>query len=118
MKKKLLILSTAGFCILLMGAAVMFGTGNSPHTGTYIRATNGEHLVVVGNSPIIMLNENESQFSSLHDGDKILVFYGNIDTVFPSQAQVNVFFKLGEGDISDIPEHTWTELEQLGWVAP
>ena len=117
MKKKLLIIAAVVVGIVLIGAAILFGTGTSPHTGIYLRAANGEHLVVVGNSPIVMLNENETRFSSLQDGDKILVFYGNINSVFPCQARVDVCLKLGKGDRSDVPARTLEELIQLGWIS-
>lgn len=117
MKKKLFITVLVVLCVIVISTIVMLSKGIAPHTGIYLRAANGKHLAVVDNSPIVILNENENRFSSLQDGDRILIFYGNIDASFPSQAKINICLRLGKGDISDIPERTLQELKDSGWVS-
>ncbi len=115
MKRKLLIVVSVVMCILLVGITISEVLHIAPHTGVYVSTTNGKHLVVVNKTPIIMSSSNS--FDKLQDGDKLLVFIGDIATSFPAEAEVYAHFKLGKGDLSDLPESVRNELEQLGWIS-
>ncbi|MBQ3200160.1 MAG: hypothetical protein IJB67_07345 [Firmicutes bacterium] len=116
MKRKLLLAVSFVICILLVGIAASGILHIAPHTGLYLSAANGEHLVVVNRTPIIMSPQN--RFDDLQDGDRLLVFIGDVATSFPAEAKVYAHFKLGKGDLSDLPENILNELEQSGWVSP
>ena len=110
MKRKLLIAASAVICVLLVGAAALKILHIAPHTGVYLSAANGEPLVVVNETPIVM--SSKGRFEKLRDGDKLLVFIGDIATSFPAEAKVYAHFKLENGDLSDIPESVRNEWEQ------
>lgn len=116
MKRKLLPVVSFVICILLVGIAASEILHIAPHTGLYLSAANGEHLVVVNKTPIIMSPQN--RFDDLQNGDKLLVFMGDIATSFPAEAKVYAHFKLGKRDLSDLPEDILNELEQSGWISP
>ena len=115
MKRKLLIAASAVICVLLVGAAALKILHIAPHTGVYLSAANGEPLVVVNETPIVM--SSKGRFEKLRDGDKLLVFIGDIATSFPAEAKVYAHFKFGNGDLSVIPESVRNELEQSGWIS-
>ncbi len=116
MKRKLLITASAVICVLLVGAAALEILHIAPHTGVYLSAANGEPLVVVDSTPFVV--SPKSHFDGLQGGDKLLVFFrGTTATSCPAEARVYVRFKLGKGDLSDIPESVRNELEQLGWIS-
>ena len=102
MKRKLPLIVSTVLCAVFVGVAISEILHIVPHTGVYLSAANGEPLVVVNETPIVM--SSKSHFDKLQDGDKILVFIGDIATSFPAEAKVYAHFKLGNGDLSDIPE--------------
>ena len=86
-------------------------------TGRYLEANNGSDIMVVDNSPNVMLNRtNRDIFKNLKTGDKILVIHGATAESYPGQTGVYAIFKLGGGSISDIPQAVIDSLTELGWL--
>ena len=113
MKKKLLLIVL--LCVVFAGVAISEILHIAPHTGVYLSAANGEPMVVVNETPIVI--SSKGRFDKLRDGDKLLVFIGDIAASFPAEAKMYAHFKLGNGNLSDIPESVRNELEQLGWIS-
>ena len=51
----------------------------------------------------------------LTDGDRILIISDLINESYPGSTSAHFIIKLGDGDISDIPENTLVSLSELGW---
>lgn len=106
------ILVVIATCLIYM---IVQGLGFS--TGRYIETDNGSNIVVVYNSPDVMLNRtNRNIFKNLKTGDKILVVHGATAESYPGQTGVYAIFKLGGGSISDIPQTVIDSLTELGWL--
>ena len=108
-----------GVILVLMVACFVYmavqGLGFS--TGRYLEADNGSNMMVVYNSPNVMLNRtNRDIFKNLETGDKILVIHGATAESYPAQTGVYAIFKLGGGSISDIPQTVIDSLTELGWL--
>ena len=119
-KSKWLILVIAlGVILVLIVACFIYmavqGLGFS--TGRYLEADNGSNMVVVDNSPEVLLNRtNRDIFKNLETGDKILVIHGAIAESYPAQTGVYAIFKLDSGSVSDIPQAVIDSLTELGWL--
>ena len=99
-------------CLVYM---IVQGLGFS--TGRYLEADNGSNMVVVDNSPEVLLNRtNRDIFKNLETGDKILVIHGAIAESYPAQTGVYAIFKLDSGSVSDIPQAVIDSLTELGWL--
>lgn len=118
MKKNLLITFSVVICVVLIGIVTSLDLHIAPNMGVYLSTTNGECLVVVNNTPIVLSAKNENSFADLQNGDKILVFLTDTNDSFPAEAGVYACFKLGSGDLSGISENVLKELECLGWISP
>lgn len=108
-----------GVILVIMVACFVYmavqGLGFS--TGRYLEADNGSKMVVVDNSPNVMLNRtNRDIFKNLATGDKILVIHGATAESYPAQTGVYAIFKLGGGSIRDIPQTIIDSLTELGWL--
>lgn len=118
MKKKILVIVSVIVCIIIVGIFVFAGMGISSHTGLYLHSDNGSHLIIMDNSPIVMSDrENENMFKNLTDGDRILIFHDGIQESYPGRTFVYAYIKLGDGELSDIPEKVLLSLNELGWIA-
>ena len=51
----------------------------------------------------------------LTDGDRILIISDLINESYPASTSARFIIKLGDGDISDIPENTLMSFSELGW---
>ena len=51
----------------------------------------------------------------LTDGDRILIISDLINESYPASTSARFIIKLGDGDISDIPENTLMSLSESGW---
>ena len=51
----------------------------------------------------------------LTDGDRIFIISDLINESYPASTSAHFIYKLGDGDISDIPEATLESLSELGW---
>ena len=85
--------------------------------GRYLEANNGSEMIVVDNSPTVMLNRtNRDIFKKLETGDKILVIHGATAESYPARTGAYAVIKLGNGSISDIPKTVIDSLTELGWL--
>ena len=117
-KKRIRIGAICVIAILLLGAVVLVKNNISISTGTCIAADNGEYLVVLGQSPVVMHQHTgkKTVFSGLNTGDKILILHDGIDTSYPGQTGLYFLLKLSDGEESDVPEKIMDELQELGWL--
>lgn len=115
-KKKIRIGALCVIAILLLGAVVLVKNKISISTGTYIAADNGTYLVVLGQTPVVMHQGNETMFSALDTADKILIVHDGIDTSYPGQTRLYFLLKLSDGQERNIPEEILDELQDLGWL--
>lgn len=117
MKKRVLIALAVLVCITIIAVFIFSGIGLSSHTGLYLRADNGSHLVIMDNSPIVMSDRADNDmFANLTDGDRILFVHDGIQESYPGGTLVYMCLKLSDGDITDIPETVLTSLSELGWI--
>lgn len=117
MKKKIFVIISVVLCVLIVAVFVFSGMGISWHTGRYLLADNGSHMIIMDSSPIALSDKSEGKmFENLTNGDKILVFHNGIDESYPGSTRAYMCFKIGEGEITDIPENVLTSLDELGWI--
>ena len=108
-----------GLILILMITliVVMIVNGLGFSQGRYLEANNGSEMIVVDNSPTVMLNRtNRYIFKNLDTGDKILVIHGATAESYPARTGAYAVIKLGNGSISDIPKTVIDSLTELGWL--
>ena len=110
---KKLITATAVCCVFLLGILFWMGErGFAPHSGTYLEAGNGSHLIVVGNSPIVMSAKNVS-FDKLDSGDRIFILHDGVEESYPARTGVYFLMKIGKN--GSVTESVLQQLADLGW---
>ena len=106
-----------GVCLAALGiGAAAFVSNYGISEGIFLR-TNGGDMVVIDNSPNLILDESlgGELTDGLNTGDRILVVYDGIEDSYPGRMGVYFIFQLEIGDISNVPEDVLEELEALGW---
>ena len=109
-----------GIAVLSVAALwILTARGFGLSVGRCLIAGNGTYMLIEGNSPIVMSNRagNEGIFDELETGDKILVLHDGVNESYPGGTGVYGIFRLGGGDISDIPEQVLEQLTDLGWLS-
>ena len=86
--------------------------------GRYLKATNGEHLLVINNSVTVLRDVSDlfSPFDCIQTGDKLLVFHDVVQETYPSRTDAYYVIRLEMGKFSDIPDKVIANLSQLGWL--
>ena len=87
--------------------------------GYILPCENGTYLFINDDmGPVVLNPENNdnSIFEDLSAGDTVRVTHGLILTIYPGQTTVKSIEKLSEGELSDIPDDTLKQLEELGWL--
>lgn len=87
--------------------------------GYILPCENGSYLFInEAMDPVVLNPENNdnSVFENLSAGDSVRVTHGLILTIYPGQTILFSIEKLSEGELSDIPEDTLKQLEELGWL--
>ena len=103
--------------LLITLVIVMIVNGLGFSQGRYLEANNGSEMIVVDNSPTVMLNRtNRDIFKNLDTGDKILVIHGATAESYPARTGAYAVIKLGDGSISDIPKTVIDSLTEIGWL--
>ena len=103
--------------LLITVVIVMIVNGLGFSQGRYLEANNGSEMIVVDNSPTVMLNRtNRDIFKNLETGDKILVIHGATAESYPARTGAYAVIKLGDGSISDIPKTVIDSLTEIGWL--
>ena len=101
------------FCAILLGLVVwMIGQGFAPHSGTYLQASNGNHLIIIGKTPTVMSTKAVT-FHGLQSGDQILILHDGVEESYP--ARTGVYFLLKLGQSSYVDETALQQLADLGW---
>lgn len=123
MKKKLWIPAAVllGAAVILCGGLCFLSArGLAPHTGIYLEADNGSHLIVLdGRSPIVMSDHtgNEAAFSKLETGDELFVLLDGIDESYPGRTGVYFVLRIGRDRLDQVSQETLDTLDQLGWIS-
>lgn len=122
MKKKkwliplLIIAIIAVLCVVVLNAMASKGFGMS--VGRYLVTKNGESMLVVDNSPIVLSNRTEKDlFEGLEIGDEILVIHDGIAETYPAKTGAYAVFKKKSGTAKDIPKDVIESLTELGWLS-
>ena len=117
MKKAMIVLSL----LLLLGAAVFVTAARrslSFTTGYYVKAENGAHLLIAGNSPIQLSHQTKGDnlFATLTSGDRIRILHDGIAESYPARTGVYGIWKLDDGSIEDVPVSVLDDLMDMGWT--
>lgn len=120
-KKKILIPVCLIAILIFMFSSVvlcMYNNSLGIHRGRILIADNGSYILVENSSAIVLSNpkDKEDIFSSLSDGDEVIVVLDGIEETYPARSGAYFVYKLNEGDISDIPENVIYSLTELGWI--
>lgn len=119
MKKKRWMIGTIGVVLILFAAVLLMLRNNiNLSIGTCIAAENGNYLVVLDHSPVVMHQRSggESVFADLNTGDKIFIVHDGIEQSYPGQTGLHFMLKLSDGSEHDVPSEIITELQELGWL--
>ena len=86
--------------------------------GRCLIADNGSYMLIRDKSPIVMSNVkgNESLFSDLETGDKILVLHNGIDESYPGRTGAYWCMKLDDGTEADISQEVLSTLSEMGYL--
>jgi len=114
-KKRLAIIGV--LLAVILGAAVIMG-GISFSTGRYIKTASGSSMIVMDNSPVVMINEtgNNTPFDDYSTGDSLLIVHGPVAESYPGSTPVYHALCLNGGSAADIPRDILTELQDMDWV--
>ena len=112
MKKAIVAVLIVLTAVLLSATVWLSAKSLSPSIGTYLAVTNGSHLILMDNSPIVMGNQGVT-FDALESGDQILILHDGIAETYP--AHTDVYFLLKLGQTSSVPEAVLQNLSALGW---
>ena len=88
--------------------------------GFFLPCTNGSYLLIIDNYGPAQLTPEDgdySVFSEFSAGDRVKAVHGILLETYPAMTGFFSLEKLSEGDISDIPADTLTNLEEMGWIA-
>lgn len=116
--KRIIFVVTIVLCVCAVAFALYFANSRPTMTGQYLVSTTGVHIIVDKNGmPNVMSNQtnNEGIFEGLQSGDYIKVTYDGIDLSYPGQMGIYNCKLIKKGDISNIPEKTFSELQGMGW---
>ena len=116
-KKQLLLIVIAA---LVVGIAALVISGLTPAVGYVIAADNGQYLIVLDDSPVVMGNctRDENLFVGLKTGNQVLILHDGIRESYPAQTGVYFCMNIGSGDPDKIPAHIMESLTELGWITP
>ena len=87
--------------------------------GYILPCTNGMYLLIndtVGAVTLSSENNDNSIFDDFTGGDVVRVTHGIILESYPGQTTISSIEKISEGELSDIPDDTLKQLEELGWL--
>ena len=119
MKRTHLIGATLLLLVLILGCGLIwaFSHSLSLSTGICLRTQRGECLFIVDNSPIVLSDRigEDTPFSSLTTGDRLLVLHDGIQETYPARTGVYSVCKTGSGSAADIPQQVIDSLAELGW---
>ena len=117
--KKILISATA-IIVLLVTAFIIFISqgGKTLITGYSLKCDNDVYMIIDERGSPIRYSYKKvlgTDVEKLTDGDRIFIISDLINESYPASTSARFILKLGDGDISDIPENTLVSLSELGW---
>lgn len=92
---------------------------SSEYTGRYLRAKNGEDLVVIecmGPVKVTDRSKDGRLFEDMNDGDLVKVRLGSIEETYPGQSEIFTCTLEEKGKIEDIDGNTLKQLQEMGWL--
>ena len=110
------------FTILLRVVISLCGCTSSLPTslsaGVCLVATDGNCLLVCGNSPIVLSNRTgrSDAFADLQTGEQLLVLHDGVEESYPARTGAYAVFRQGRGTVADVPQAVIDQLAQLGWT--
>ena len=118
MKKLLSGVFCALTLLLIIGAIVFVRRDLSFSSGIYLFADNGSHLIILGNSPVVMSNRSRDPllFDGLSSGVRITILHDGIQESYPGSTGIYYLRQTGGGQLTDIPQEAFDHLFQLGWL--
>ncbi len=116
-KKRILLIVIAA---LVVGIVALVISGLTPAVGYVIAADNGQYLIVMDDSPVVMGNcsRDENLFRGLQTGNQVVILYDGIRESYPGQTGVYFCMNIGTGNPNKIPAHITESLTELGWINP
>lgn len=87
--------------------------------GYILPCENGSYLLINNSMGAVVLNpenNDNSIFDGLTVGDTVRVNHGYCLESYPSQTTIYNIEKIADGELSDIPEDTLKQLEEMGWI--
>lgn len=87
--------------------------------GFILPCENGSYLLISENMGAVVLNpenNDNSVFYELTAGDIVRVNHGYCLKSYPGQTTMYDIEKIADGELSDIPDDTLKQLEELGWL--
>lgn len=119
MKKKwwLIPVAVVGLVLVVFVGFVGVVTFNgwSLSQGRYLESKDGQPMIVLNNSPISLIADNDL-FKGLTTGDEVLILHGGVAESYPGQTVAHALLKLREGTADDVPQTVVDELVKLGWL--
>lgn len=117
MKKLLSGVFCALTLLLIIGAVVFVRRDLSFSSGIYLFADNGNHLIILDNSPVVMSNRSRDPllFDGLSSGVRITILHDGIQESYPGSTGVYHLHRSGNGQLSDVPQEVFEQLIQLDW---
>lgn len=87
--------------------------------GYILPCENDSYLLINDSMGAVVLypeNNDNSIFDGLTVGDTVRVNHGYCLESYPSQTTIYNIEKIADGELSDIPEDTLKQLEEMGWL--
>lgn len=119
MKKKRLMIGAVCVVVMIFATVLLMLKNNiNLSIGTCIAAENGNYLIVLDHSPVVMHQRpgKENVFADLNTGDKIFIVHDGIEQSYPGQTGLHFILKLSDGSERDVPSEVITELQEMGWL--
>lgn len=117
MKKCILLVCL--LAVLILTACAAPEAERTETRGRYLVLWNAEGitslLVTEDGGAIVLTTEINDAFCDCENGDRVRVTHGAVLESWPAQTEVYDYQRLGDGSLSDIPEETLEQLEDLGW---
>ena len=116
-KKQLLLIVIA---VIVVGIVALVISGLTPAVGYVITADDGQYLIVLDDSPVVMsgCTRDENMFVGLKTGNQVLILHDGIRESYPAQTGVYFCMNIASGSPDKIPAHIMESLTEQGWINP
>ena len=117
--KKAVLTAVSLILIIVLGFFAVTALGSATLIEGYsLKCENGAYMIIDERGSPIRYSFDKAlgtDVEKLTDGDRILIISDLINESYPGSTSARFVLKLGDGDISDIPESTLRSLAELGW---